>query len=620
MGELAQAVLSDGCKVPSLQQAAKVDKSHSERNAHRLFNRYGLALRVRISYLEFRAWEGQDSVTIPYLKVTDFLNLLLNKYEQVLLGGLKIGDKSEKLCSSFWERFQAYQPSHLVFEKFSAAERRFCIPILVHGDKGRTLQKSPIFVLSFETPWGLPPEMLKRCAYDNTCNAKKQFHDGRLSWTCSHRLHSRKKRSFDCMNECTMECPQRMDHEFDPSSSHQRHNSKGHSYLSRFLIAAVASKTYNKNQAVLPGLLKEVAAELTSLFHDGLKPSSGSHFRFVFIGAKGDAEWHFEAGQFTRSYHNTGTKAELPMCPWCLAGGPSCSFSDVSDNPEWAPTVGTSDPWQELPPLNEAPFASVFQASLYKFDPFHVLKFGVFRDCVGSTVVRLAFMRYFDFEAGDSKGIVARFARAYSMYKLWALAERKNVTLKHFTKANFNFDKYKKFPWVNCKGSEVTLLLMWLSFFLRHVLSKELKSPEDGRPLRAMLQTIEGGLSYIGIMHSHGLFLPRCCAKTQLDSGLAFLRGYAWLANYCIDRKVSGFRLRPKLHYFHHLLREQEQQLEAGSMFQLSAATFLCEQNEDFIGRLARVSRRVAAKTVGLRSTQRYLVKTRCLLERLLPK
>ena len=29
-------------------------------------------------------------------------------------------------------------------------------------------------------------------------------------------------------------------------------------------------------------------------------------------------------------------------------------------------------------PLNLAPFSTTFPANLYKFDPFHVLKFGIF--------------------------------------------------------------------------------------------------------------------------------------------------------------------------------------------------------------------------------------------------
>ena len=360
------------------------------------------------------------------------------------------------------------------------------------------------------------------------------------------------------MNECTMECPERLAHEVKPSCSHQRHNSKGHSFLSCFLIAAVASKTYNRNKRVLPGLLKNVADELTSVFNEGIQGPDGSQFRFVFIGAKGDAEWHLEAGKFTRSYHNSGTKAELEMCPLCLAGGPNCSFSDVSDSPQWAPTLGAQDPWNELPPLNHAPFSSTFKADLYKFDPFHVLKFGVFRDCVGSTVVRLACMQYFDYDAGDSRGIEAPFTRAYSMYKL-----KKNVTLKQFSKANSNFEKYEKFPWVNCKGGEVTLLLMWLEVYLRHILSKDLKHPGDGQVLQAMLQTIQGGLSYIGIMHSHGLLLPQCWGGVTAGLGLG-ISPRVRMASQLLHCKQS-FWIPPEaqIALLHHLLFSQRQQLEA---------------------------------------------------------
>ena len=124
VGELARAVLSDGCAVPSLQEAAKVDRAHSERNAHRLFNRYGLALKVPISYLDFKAQEGEDNVSIPYLKVPDFLKLLLAKYERLLLGGLPIGEASEELCNSFWERFKAHQPSVRTVYGLTTAQMR----------------------------------------------------------------------------------------------------------------------------------------------------------------------------------------------------------------------------------------------------------------------------------------------------------------------------------------------------------------------------------------------------------------------------------------------------------------------------------------------------------------
>ena len=172
---------------------------------------------------------------------------------------------------------------------------------------------------------------------------------------------------------------------------------------------------------------------------------------------------------------------------------------------------------------------------------------------------------------------------------------------------------------MNAKGSEVTLLMMWLDFYIQCLLAQPLKLPEDLVPLKAMSQMISGGLTYIGIMHSHGCFLPACCARVQLEAGLSFIRGYAFMANFCSSKKVAGYRLRPKLHYMHHMLYGAQKQLEAGASFIFSSSVDLCEQNEDFIGRISRVSRRVAARTAGLRTTQRYLVKVRAVLQRLLP-
>ena len=617
LGEVASAVARDGCTDKSLQEAARVDRPHAERNVHRLFNRYGLALRVPISHLEVPGTATEEALSIPFLRIPDYLRLLLAKYEQVLLGGLPVGPESEQLCTTFWQRFRCYQPDHEIFTKRTEEERRKCVPIMLHGDKGRTLQKSPIFVMSLETPWGLPPHLLQRCSFDNKCSERKQFRDGRLSFTCEQQARESRKRGHEDMSKCTMGAPrERLDHESDPTGCHQRHSSKGHSYLSRFLIAAVTSKTYKKNERALPSLLKEVAAELRDLFENGLETSSSKLF-FVFIAVKGDAEFHWDAAQFNRSYYNTGVVNDLPMCPLCLAGAPDYSFTDVADQPNWATTLGKSDPWDFLPPLNEAPYACGFPASLYKFDPFHVLKFGVFRDCVGSCIVRLASLRYFDYDDGDSKGIQARLTRAFSLYKMWCLASAKNPTLKSFSKANFNYEKKRSFAWVNGKGSEITLLMMFLDFFLQQALAKPLKQDGDKLLLNVMLQTIRGGLNYVGIMHAHGLWLPRCCGETQINAGFAFLRGYAWLADYCTQRGLSGFRLRPKLHYFHHLLYESQEQLKSGSGFLLSSVMWLCESNEDFIGRLSRVSRRVSARTAGLRTTQRYLVKVRALLERL---
>ena len=124
VGEMAEAALKGGAKASGLTQATKVDKNHSERNAHRLFNRYGLALRVPISYLIGPGGGPEaEALEVPYLKVSDFLSLLLRKYEEVAVGGLKLGPQSEELCASFGHKFQGDHLQRIMFSKLTEATK-----------------------------------------------------------------------------------------------------------------------------------------------------------------------------------------------------------------------------------------------------------------------------------------------------------------------------------------------------------------------------------------------------------------------------------------------------------------------------------------------------------------
>ena len=245
-------MISDGAQIGSLRDGAKVDKSHSERNAHRLFNRYGLALKVPISLMEVPATagsDGQNHASVPHLKLTDMLDRLLNQHEEVLFGGLRFGKAAENLLSEFWARFKNHQKEHVIFESIPESERCRCIPLMIHGDKGRTLQKTPILVLNFEVAHGLPPELLRKCSYDCKRNTR-HTPDRTLQWTCAKRASGKRKFAEMNFGECPRECPGKcLDHA--SVGSHHRHNNKGHSYLSRFLIAAVPSKIFKKNDGVV---------------------------------------------------------------------------------------------------------------------------------------------------------------------------------------------------------------------------------------------------------------------------------------------------------------------------------------------------------------------------------
>ena len=235
---------------------------------------------------------------------------------------------------------------------------------------------------------------------------------------------------------------------------------------------------------------------------------------------------------------------------------------------------------------------------------------------VACVLLRRAFLGYFDSDLLESTALENRLSRASSLFRLWCLANKKSPNICSFTRGNLNYESKKVFLFDQAKGSDVTLLLMLLEcqtgIFLRNP-----KSPDDLVCLRAFSQTIWGGLTYVGTLHGHGLFMTKACAQVQMRAGYMYLRGYCYLADLSTRMGLAGFRLRPKLHYLHHLLLDTQMQIDNGAQYILSPSCFLCESNEDYIGRLSRLSRRVSPRATSLRVAQRYLIKVKCLIDRL---
>ncbi|CAK9035345.1 Uncharacterized protein SCF082_LOCUS21245 [Durusdinium trenchii] len=258
-----------------------------------------------------------------------------------------------------------------------------------------------------------------------------------------------------------------------------------------------------------------MASELRHLFYQGVEINSVV-YHFALIGVKGDAEFHVEAGEFLRSYSNVGTTNNLKCCPDCEADD---NFGDVSDNP-----VGASVPWDvsDPPPLANVPYSDQYPASLYKRDMFHVIKHGVGREATASILLLLSYLTYFDFP-GDSRNLPDRLQRGFKMFKLWCEVEAKTSSMKNFTKANLHFAKKSSFPYMGGKGSDTTWVLMWLDFFL-HCCLRDMKG-DHKTLLTAMLQLCQGTLNYLGIMHSHDLWLPRSCAQFMVKQGLSSFKG-----------------------------------------------------------------------------------------------
>ncbi len=106
------------------------------------------------------------------------------------------------------------------------------------------------------------------------------------------------------------------------------------------------------------------------------------------------------------------------------------------------------------------------------------------------------------------------------------------------------------------------------------------------------------------------------------DAGKKALRGYSYMAYVCRHEfEIPGFSMKPKIHAFHHILCDIQKQVKnRKSKFVLNPMCFNCETDEDFIGRIARHSRRISNRLASLRTLQMYRIKSKAVIRRFLKK
>ena len=111
-----------------------------------------------------------------------------------------------------------------------------------------------------------------------------------------------------------------------------------------------------------------------------------------------------------------------------------------------------------------------------------------------------------------------------------------------------------------------------------------------------------------------GLWLTKDEAAVASEAGLYFLQANAKCARVCADRHLCRYNLTQKLQFFHDICLRLHQGVQANLA---SLQNPLADSNfadEDFVGRVSRLSRRVSPLLRSERTIGRYLVATRGLL------
>lgn len=409
----------------------------------------------------------------------------------------------------------------------------------------------------------------------------------------------------------------------------QFHNSRGSTYESRMLFTILPKRLYTgKFKPIFAAFLQRIATECKRLLNEGILFRGVRYFP-VCLGCKADAPQHVKTAGLTRSFMNLSL---AKGCCWeCLAGEPGFPFEDCTREPAWVSTIGSELPWDEPGPLTEIPSYPFHPERFYLRDPFHTFKQSLGGHFVASAIVLLGDFGYWP-AAGQSNSVDAKLERAHCDFAFYMAREwtgRQVAHMKHFTKGLFHYPNVQSYPYGRFKGADCMLLIRWL----RHMLSRgvfletqphgrQCKSPlaEPLEPwhqpfLKNIAEACTASLRFFQLMHNSGIWLERASASEMAESCYRFNQAYGQLAKLSHSRGMARFHLEPCQHAYHHFFVEISQMLKTNCTVIPNPALANCEADEDFIGRIARSSRSTHARTVSLRTLERYLLKLRSVWE-----
>lgn len=217
---------------------------------------------------------------------------------------------------------------------------------------------------------------------------------------------------------------------------------------------------------------------------------------------------------------------------------------------------------------------------------------------------------------GEGGSIPECLARAFATLKLFCLANKLNVYgIKNFTTQNMHAGK-NAFPWLGCKGSDSIVILKFLRFYAALILREDGWSAQEQQLLKWMIGGAEAGLSFSQGIHGHGIWLTRSCVLHLRRCVQRFGNFYACLANYSLQHRYSLYAMVPKLHAYLHFRADFDDFLHGGREVCLNPACFDNSMSEDFIGRVARQSRRISFKKIEWTILRSYQVKTKFVIDK----
>ena len=153
------------------------------------------------------------------------------------------------------------------------------------------------------------------------------------------------------------------------------------------------------------------------------------------------------------------------------------------------------------------------------------------------------------------------------------------------------------------KGALTTTMALWLENFCQR---RGLENSSDPRVSLAASGT-RALNSMMRSFYEQDLWLDRGSKNIILNAGNHFLQASSQLAVLNFRLRKNFFPITPKHHMMYHVLKTIQWQGDICA-YAWNPLSEFCAMDEDFIGRIAKISRNVSPRTTCLCVVQRYLL------------
>lgn len=522
---------------------------NSERDVQRVIGRQGTKLNIPVKTLEIKGLQ------IPWIDPLDWMVWILKKGLWPRLAGVAPGqyDVADTCWKQFWTEYQKLVPNHQVFDfpNFDMSKTAAC---MIHGDEGRTLKRHGIMITCFQSALGE--------GFDSKRLLRRNVVGGRLKM-----------------------------------------NYAGHSFTHRYLMSAMPKVCYENDPDIFHQVMERIAISFKSLFEQGVRdPVSGHVYRIAIIACKGDAPYLVKLGRFYRAYNTTAKRGDerappKGVCHRCLAGCNGFPAEDIGrDNPTWLRTEGVKNPWLETPAVvRHLCHDPSDPSSMFQSDIWHVVHLGFGRTWIASMMIIIL-------EVVPAPNLESKWAWLTNDYKSWCTGQRRQKHISGIT------------PYLMSYGDKTGAMGNWhkaslTTNFFRWVPDLLAKLPADVNQYLPQCRIATIAMNELfSVLFQSDVFLVRHECDYVSSRGLFFLRQYQVMANALFRAgKPWGFPLYPKLHAFHkqmiHLKRDGSE-----NGFSINPLLYCCQVDEDSVGRVSRLSRRVNIRKCMVRTFDRWLV------------